>query len=119
MSNIVKFDSPIDDAHGDRQVLDPRDVQDMLDRESRDSMIVACINGQDVTHGEMKAAFEMVCDKENWKNPIDVRIDNPGDQKLEIIKDAVMYFAGCTAYFRPVGDTIHVTAKGYYIAMGA
>lgn len=124
MSNIVKFDSPIDDAHGDRQVLDPRDVQAMLDRENRDSMIVACIDGKDITHGQMKEAFEMVCDPENWKNPIDARIENPGAHKREVIKDAIMYFTGTTAYFRRVlessgKDTFHITAKGYYIGIGA
>jgi hypothetical protein len=84
-----------------------------------DNMIATTINGKSITVAELRSAFEMVCDSSNWKNPIDVRIDNPGDHMLEVIKDAVMYFAGCTAYFRPHEDTVHVTAKGYYLAIGA
>lgn len=91
---------------------------------SIDNEIATVINGKDITVKELRDAFDMVCDKDNWKNPIDARIENPGAHMREVIKDAIMYFTGSTAYFRRVvedsgRDTFHITAKGYYLAIGA
>lgn len=89
-----------------------------------EDMIVACIDGNDITHRQMKDAFDLVCNPDNWKLPIDTYIENPGEHMLEVIKDAVMYFTGTTAYFRRVPetsgkDTFRVRAEGYYVGIGA
>lgn len=86
--------------------------------------IVGEVNGEPVSRGELKEAFDLVADPENWKNPIDIRIENPGADMIEKIKEAVVFFTGSTCHVRRVvessgRDTFHITAKGYYLAIGA
>ena len=124
MSNIAKFESPTEAAHTERTVLNPREVADMLDREKNRARVVSEVNGKPVTHGELSDAFDLVADPENWKNPIDARIENPGAEMRALIAEAVVYFTGSTAHFRRViescgKDTFHITAKGYYLTIGA
>ena len=69
---------------------------------------------------ELKAAFERVENKINWKMPIDaiVRINNLDEEIL--IHDAVVHFAGCVPKFHHYGNRMfNVTAIGYYAAVGA
>lgn len=83
------------------------------------NVIGGVANVEEVTRGELKEAFDMVADPDNWKNPIDVRIKNPGPRMMAMIDESVRFFAGCTAHVRPHHDTVHITAKGYYLAIGA
>jgi hypothetical protein len=69
--------------------------------------------------------FDLVAPKDNWKNPIYVRIAAPQsreDRRLfkEMITRAVEFFAGCTPHITDVGEEkITVRAAGYYKAVGA
>lgn len=72
------------------------------------------------------AYFDLVKDAENWKGPIDAIVEVPAGMQAqdlaEAIQDAVMFFTGSVAQFRPTGDdanVLHVVARGYYAAVGA
>lgn len=69
-----------------------------------------------------RAVFNLVCDKQNWKNRIDATL--PGAlvslSLLLAIQDAVVYFTGSKASYKelPNGD-YRITALGYYAICGA
>jgi hypothetical protein len=94
-------------------------------RNELDAQIVARIMGRDVPRGELSRAFDRVADCAHWKNPIDATIDVAGDFDLEVIREAVVFFAGCRPTFTPVrggtlpGARYRVRAVGYYAAVGA
>lgn len=85
-----------------------------------------------VTRGALEDAFNLVCDKDHWKNPIDCKVQLTDDQVC-MIADAVTFFAGCVPTFKhlpPHGNVqfnnggvperlYQVTAEGYYKAVGA
>lgn len=91
---------------------------------------IADINGKLFNKIDLSAAFDLVRNKANWKNPIDCELQLTGEQ-IALIRDAVIYFAGCEPTFRAVGTvvqfdnggnavlTYRVQAKGYYNAVGA
>ncbi len=72
-----------------------------------------------------KPFFDMVCSKENWKNPIDAMVDAPTsaiDRALfkQMISQAVVFHAGCVPVIVDLGGKqIGVKAVGYYKAVGA
>ena len=72
-----------------------------------------------------KPFFDLVANKENWKNPIDAVIDAPADKAdrdlfLQMISNAVRFYAGCVPLILDLGDKqIGVKADGYYKAVGA
>lgn len=71
------------------------------------------------TRVELKAAFDAVCNKENWKLPI-CSIIKSSDRDL--VEAAIEFFAGCTPSFsksKRKGDFLVVEAQGYYLAVGA
>lgn len=89
-----------------------------------DSMneIVAEVFGKNRTRRELSEAFDLVKDRENWKNPIDCVLDESAitDEVQALISEAVNFFAGCEAHFIPRGNgRINVQAKGYYLSLGA
>jgi hypothetical protein len=83
-----------------------------------DAIVVARIEGRDVTRRELSAAFDWVADRSNWKNPIDVRLVL-SDRQCALVAAAVEFFAGCRPTIERDGDVVHVRAVGYYVAVGA
>jgi len=72
------------------------------------------------TQEQMHQAFENVQDKTNWKNPIDCIIDDPGEENLECLRDAIIHFTGSIARINSVDEgKVRVQANGYYLAIGA
>lgn len=69
-------------------------------------------------HEELKAAFELVENKTNWKLPIDTTIES---KQVDVVRDAVPFFTGSIAHFTPImgTDKVRVQASGYYSAVGA
>jgi hypothetical protein len=71
-----------------------------------------------------KPFFDLVAPKDNWKNPIDCKIDAPQGEadrwlfKLMITK-AVTFYAGSLATITDDGKQIVVKARGYYADVGA
>jgi hypothetical protein len=71
-----------------------------------------------------KPFFDLVAPKDNWKNPIDCKIDAPTDEtdrnlfKLMITR-AVAFYAGSCATITDDGKQIVVKARGYYADVGA
>lgn len=91
-----------------------------------DAMVVARINGRDVTRGELSVAFDRVADPTNWKNPIckSVVLHGDVDEQIALTREAVRFFAGCDPTFTRHGpsldgERVHFMAVGYYIAVGA
>lgn len=85
--------------------------------------------GQPVTRAELSAAFDLVSDKTNWKNPINKRVKLTPTQ-IMLVYEAIQFFAGCVPTFRAIdSETVfaggvpivefHVKAVGYYAAVGA
>src|SRR5262245_44728559 len=89
------------------------------------AQVVAEVNGRKVTRGELRDAFDRVADKANWKNPVDAVIDISGDAEMAMIREAVIFFTGSVPKFAPrkgaklPGCRYRVTARGYYLAVGA
>jgi len=60
----------------------------------------------------MSDAFDLVQDKEHWKNPIDAVIP---EEKRSIVEQAINYYAGGGARFVPAGEgKLRVAAPGYW-----
>jgi len=73
--------------------------------------------GTKYSRAELKAAFELVEDKTNWKNPINKVVG--ADANLDMIREAVIFFAGCVPTYTLEGTSYRVKAVGYYVAVGA
>ena len=67
---------------------------------------------------QLHEAFDKVCDKSNWKNPIK-GLCKPEDQ--DVVTEAIIYFTGSVPEFRKVKSTgmLRVTAAGYYLTIGS
>jgi hypothetical protein len=77
------------------------------------------------TRAQLSAAFSLVEDPANWKNPIRAIIPE-ADTDVETIKKifyAVVFFTGSQPTFRQVpsslGTMYIVEAAGYYLTIGA
>jgi hypothetical protein len=69
------------------------------------------------SRAELKAAFDKVCNSQNWKMPIDAVIT---EAERDVATQAVIFFAGCSPKFRGIGPAkLRMTAVGYYKAVGA
>jgi len=92
--------------------------------------VVAKVDGHDVTRFAITRAFNKVCNKTHWKNPIDatVMVASPFERRL--IEDAIMFFTGSiaqsevvnniTSEGKPTGQMrVRFRAAGYYAAIGA
>ncbi len=119
MSNILKLESSNEKSHTERQVLSRSHVAHQLDIERANAEIVAEVNGRKVTRGELKLAFELVEDDKNWKNPIDITIDDPGSAMISMIDEAVLFFTGARPIFEYDNKNVRVHAAGYYLSIGA
>jgi hypothetical protein len=65
---------------------------------------------------ELKEAFDSVCNKENWKMPINAVIASDNEA---VVRAAIIYYAGCEPTFDFCDNFLQVEAVGYYIAVGA
>lgn len=66
------------------------------------------------TTEEMRAAFKLVRDVDDWKNPIDAVVDR---DKWHLLEHAIPWFTGTGAHHEDVPgqpDKIRVMADGYY-----
>jgi hypothetical protein len=80
---------------------------------------------------DLHVAFDLVKDRQHWKNPISKVVALPADVRaadllVSQIEDAVIFFAGCTAEVVTVArrenglpKRVRVEAIGYYMAVGA
>lgn len=92
--------------------------QDLIDLSSADWADKKYQHGDDAyTQWELSCAFNLVADKEHWKNPIDATIP---DEDVKITSYAIMHIAGCAASITPLGDgNSQIKAVGYFNAVGA
>jgi hypothetical protein len=88
--------------------------------------IAACISGRAVRLSELRAVFNLVADKNNWKNPIDSTVVLGGDLTKALVHEAIVFFTGSVPTFRKISDAsaaykswYRVTAPGYYSAVGS
>jgi hypothetical protein len=67
------------------------------------------------TQAQMSQCFDNVKNAENWKDPINKTIANPGMQNLMCLAEAIVHFTGSFAHIKllPNGK-VRVTAPGYY-----
>lgn len=74
--------------------------------------------GTPYSREQLLAAFNTVCNKDNWKMPIDATIE---EHDSDIIEEAIIFFAGCKPKFEPIHgtDRLRVRAVGYYEAVGS
>lgn len=65
------------------------------------------------TREELDAAFELVKDKEHWKNPIDAVVD---EGMVHVLTFAIPWFTGTPAEFEPCEEAgkIRVRSIGYW-----
>lgn len=67
--------------------------------------------------------FNLVQPKDNWKNPINALVDPMDLVELNATKqdlnDAIVFYAGGPVTITREGSKLHVTAPGYYVAIGA
>jgi hypothetical protein len=62
-------------------------------------------------------AFDLVKDRDHWKNPVDAVIDSEHRADVE---EAIMHFTGSVPSFEAAGDgLLRVRADGYYAAIGS
>lgn len=75
----------------------------------------------DAKVAELKAAFDLVAPKDNWKMPIDITL-HATDAEVAVIKEAITFYTGSvatvTALMGAIG-WVRITAAGYYVAIGA
>ena len=89
-----------------------------------DRQIVCIAEGFAFTRAELRAAFELVEDKQNWKQPIDAFVPATscsGQRLVVAIEQAVHFFAGMQTVRidrLPLGG-LRVRAAGYYRTVGA
>ena len=69
------------------------------------------------TDDELRVAFALVKNRENWKLPVDAIV--PVDTDLRVVDAAVCYFTGGGIDQQPVRDGWRVTAAGYYACIGS
>ena len=69
------------------------------------------------TRGELKSTFDLVCDKDNWKMPIDTIVQAAN---LGLVCIAIAFFVGDYPEIeRDEGSYYRVRSDGYYNLIGA
>jgi hypothetical protein len=65
------------------------------------------------THLEIFNAFQSVCDKADWRGPIDSTVSAKDADKINL---AVIHYTGAAPTFTPIMGTelVRVVAEGYY-----
>lgn len=67
--------------------------------------------------GELRRAFHLVANQENWKYPIDAKVSA---NLQRVVGLAITFMTGSDATFQDAGHgLIRVVAEGYYSAVGA
>ncbi len=78
--------------------------------------------GTPFSHTQLSEAFDLVASAENWKLEICRVVPHRRDVSpallKEMIREAVIFFAGCTPTFKDMGNSFHVHARGYYKVIG-
>lgn len=73
------------------------------------------------TQAQLKAAFDKVKNKRNWKNPIDALVDPSEDMRA--INAAIVHFTGSPSDYvkvlRKGKEMLRVRAAGYYACIGS
>lgn len=71
------------------------------------------------TQAQLKAAFDLVKNPENWKLRIDARV--PGSTDVMLLHSAVEFFTGGAATIATDARSgeLHVQASGYYACIGS
>jgi hypothetical protein len=70
------------------------------------------------TEDQLREAFRLVKDKENWKLPVDAVV--PGGANRDAISAAVAFYTGSSAEFVKTGKgRYRVLAAGYYACIGS
>lgn len=71
------------------------------------------------TQKQMDRAFKSVRNKDDWKNPINTTIKDPGFDKLRVIEQAITHFTGSLAEVTDLGNgKVRIEADGYYARIG-
>jgi hypothetical protein len=88
-----------------------------------DTRTVKLSNGNEVSVQTLHIYFNMVANKDNWKNPIDARLALSSRGRM-LVKEAVVFFTGSVPTFKKIGmgyiePVYHVRAAGYYLTIGA
>jgi len=85
-----------------------KDHQDRMD-----AQVGAMIDGQPVLVRDLRIAFDEVCDKEHWKNPIAVYVPA---KAVRIVIEAIKFFQAdnpvCEG-IEPITGRVLVTSRGY------
>lgn len=74
---------------------------------------------------QLHAAFDLVKDESNWKNPINATVTFPEDvdfaQGTLLILNAIVFFTASSidSFADTNTRTLRVEADGYYVAVGA
>jgi cell division FtsZ-interacting protein ZapD len=69
---------------------------------------------------ERKRVFELVQNKEHWKNPIDATLDELSEADEKLLYDAVPFYTGSVPTItRYKNGRVRVRAAGYYRTVGA
>lgn len=73
--------------------------------------------GTPYSREQLKEAFDLVCNKDNWKYPI--KSECRADQR-DIVLQAVIFYTGGAPTFTPIGNTdrFKVEGPGYYAICG-
>lgn len=80
---------------------------------------VKCKSGATRKQSELLAAFNLVANKDHWKNPITTTLlQREVDEKL--LTDAIIHFTGSVPTFSSMaGGRVLIKANGYYLTIGA
>lgn len=85
-----------------------------------DNEIVAKVGRLSFTQKQLKAYFNAVADKSNWKNPINATVTLKTRRDVTGTVQAVIFFAGCVPSITKIRRGLYrVTAAGYYLSIGA
>jgi hypothetical protein len=117
-------------------VLAGETMEEVIRRSERDMIVTTC-NGDRYSQAELRAAFSLVEDADNWKNPIDARIHS---SMWPVVQQAIIHFTGSVPTIPEIevnghvvplaadltrtitgfsySARIRVKAAGYYVACG-
>jgi len=66
---------------------------------------------------DLRKAFELVQDRENWKNPVNFLVGNSVLDKMgltvDMIEEAIVYFQGCVPKINHNVNFVHIKSSGY------
>ena len=87
--------------------------------EKINKVVVARVDGRDVTRGELAEAFDrLTFGMENWKLPIETTVR---PEEFELMNEACLFFTGSSLTIKlpHKGTRFRVTAPGYFATIGA